>query len=531
MRTARREYPGRVSIGHIVIAFRNKIDPEGNPLEPGVVKKSRCAYADSQDGVPVTDSFSACVDDVTDRVITAVGERLGAKFDTKDVSAAYFNGEPLTMEQGGRAVYAEVPKYLSQFGDYPTHDEHGRKNYLRIWGNMPGLREAGSIWQRRYDTFLKKIGMRQSVVDRRLFALKSDKGILMAHIHVDDTRLTFTSDAMRDWFVNVWTAEFKEKPGDVPLSEDFIGIRRTTIAPGTTAMSCLGIIKSLAELIKPYPLPHGVICTWPMSANAPRELREGPTEKNQLVPDLVPLARQLCGTIGFITSHVRPDAYFAFVVCARYMSEERLTRRGFAHLLRLSHYIVATADLPLVIHSEPPESKSPTAWAKEGLFDAYVDSSHGNAYEGRSYGGFVIMHKGGGALAWKCKAQEIATDSSGAQELTMATIAYKYTLAMRMLLYDLALGSDCMDPTPFFTDSQIILDGTDCERFAKTSRWLAARYAMIRYGKAGRAILPLKIDGKENVADIVTKALVGAVFEKHRATILGHANWTRESKI
>ena len=310
--------------------------------------------------------------------------------------------------------------------------------------------------------------MRQSVVDRRLFAVSSEAGTLIAHIHVDDTRLTFTSSAMRDWFVSAWTAEFKEKPGDVPLSEDFIGIRRTTIAPGTTAMSCLGIIKSLEELIKPYPLPNGVICTWPMSANAPRELREGPTEKNQLVPDLVPLARQLCGTIGFITSHVRPDAYFAFVVCARYMSEERLTRRGFAHLLRLSHYIVATADLPLVIHSDRP--KSAAAWGKEGLFETYVDSSHGNAHEGKSYGGFVIMHKGGGALAWKCKVQEIATDSSGAQELTMATIAYKYTLAMRMLLYDLALGPEYMDPTPFYTDSQIILDGTDCERFAKIDR-------------------------------------------------------------
>ena len=47
-----------------------------------------------------------------------------------------------------------------------------------------------------------------------------------------------------------------------------------------------------------------------------------------------------------------------------------------------------------------------------------------------------------------------------------------------MLLYDLALGPEYMDPTPFYTDSRIILDGTDCERFAKTSRWLAAQNAM-----------------------------------------------------
>ena len=74
------------------------------------------------------------------------------------------------------------------------------------------------------------------------------------------------------------------------------------------------------------------------------------------------------------------------------------------------------------------------AWDRTGLFSTYVDSSHGNAHDGRSYGGLVITHHGGGALAWKCKAQ-----------------------------------------------------------------------------------------------DIVTKPLVGAIFERHRATILGHAHWKRQA--
>ena len=54
---------------------------------------------------------------------------------------------------------------------------------------------------------------------------------------------------------------------------------------------------------------------------------------------------------------------------------------------------------------------------------------------------------------------------------------------------------------------------------------------MIRHGKAQGIIDPIKVSGADTVADIVTKALVGAVFEKHRATILGHANWTRGTKI
>ena len=50
---------------------------------------------------------------------------------------------------------------------------------------------------------------------------------------------------------------------------------------------------------------------------------------------------------------------------------------------------------------------------------------------------------------------------------------------------------------------------------------------MIRHGKAQGTIDPIKVSGADNVADIVTKALTGADFEKHRAIILGHAFWKR----
>jgi len=44
---------------------------------------------------------------------------------------------------------------------------------------------------------------------------------------------------------------------------------------------------------------------------------------------------------------------------------------------------------------------------------------------------------------------------------------------------------------------------------------------MIRVGEERGAIDPRKLDGAEMVADIVTKALGGTVFKKHRTTILG----------
>jgi len=189
-------------------------------------------------------------------------------------------------------------------------------------------------------------------------------------------------------------------------------------------------------------------------------------------------------------------------------------------MIRLGHYLVGTMDMPLVIHSSARPQQS-GAWGPEGVFEVYCDSSHGNAPDGSSYGGFVLMHRGGGALAWKCRAQGIAADSPGAQELLMATVAYRWSLSLRMLLADLGLDAELVEPTILWTDSQILLDGTRCERLGKSSRWLAARYAMIRFGIMCGAITACKRDAADNVSDIVTKPLTVATFAKHRATIQG----------
>ena len=276
---AKSKYGDRCAIGHIVIAFRNKVNADGYPKNPSVTKKSRVAFADDKaQNAEFDTTFSGCADDITDRVVTAVGQRVGARFDTCDVAGAYFHGTPTHPDDGGRAVFAEVPRYLKEFNPLmKTHDAHGRKNYLRIIGNMPGRKDAGVIWARRYDEFLtQKCGMKQSFVDRRLFILSGKDGILLAHVHVDDTRLTFTSDHMRAWFLRLWDAEFGEgatlddKLINRPYDEDFVGIKRHVVDERTTQYSSLGVIKNLGVLISPYPLSGSLIDAYPMSGGATR---------------------------------------------------------------------------------------------------------------------------------------------------------------------------------------------------------------------------------------------------------------------
>ena len=49
---------------------------------------------------------------------------------------------------------------------------------------------------------------------------------------------------------------------------------------------------------------------------------------------------------------------------------------------------------------------------------------------------------------------------------------------------DLDIGIAPTRPTALFTDVQAMIDGTECERLKKSSRWMASKYAMIRWGLA-----------------------------------------------
>ena len=80
------------------------------------------------------------------------------------------------------------------------------------------------------------------------------------------------------------------------------------------------------------------------------------------------------------------------------------------------------------------------------------------------------------------------------------------------------------EPTPLFTDAQVVIDQADMERLCKNSRWIACRIAMFRHGVAVRAIDLKKVAGADNLGDMFTKPLQGEVFTRMRATLLGHTN-------
>jgi hypothetical protein len=529
MKRNERKYPGKVSLGFIVSVLTCKSNPDGGEI----FNKFRIAVAESKGTeLSVGQTYSSCADDISNRVITAIGPSIRAHQTTIDVGGAYYFGIPPTMEEGGRLLYAVMPPWLHAFGcdsdgtPYTTYGADGTRNVLLIQGNMPGRADAGNIWQKRFDTFLRGYGLRQLATDRRVWVLKSVRGILIIHDHVDDSRLTCTTPEARSHFYLAWAAEFNSAPESSELNEAFTGLRHREVRPGATEITCKAVIHSLVDLIAPFkeffsltipaaPLPHSAL----------KLLREQPEHQAEIRPDLIPHAQKIAGTIGFIVTSVRPDAYFAYCVLAAYVNGTRMSELAFRLLIRIARYLTHTIHLGLTLISPPPAPLGGLTSPPPGLdfYSTYVDSAHGNAPNGLSYGGFIILCDGGGALAWKCLAPAAGDDSTGAAELRMGTLAYKYILALRSLQQDLDIGVGPTLPTPLYTDAQAMIDGTGCERLKKSSRWMATRYAMIRWGLRCRSIRLAKVAADDNCSDIVTKVLTGELFERHRHTILGLA--------
>ena len=75
--------------------------------------------------------------------------------------------------------------------------------------------------------------------------------------------------------------------------------------------------------------------------------------------------------------------------------------------------------------------------------------------------------------------------------------------------------------TTICTDAKAVTDGSALERLKPSTRFLAANYAMLRCGIACRAILLQRVDAADQLADILTKPVVGAEFRRLRALVLG----------
>ena len=155
----------------------------------------------------------------------------------------------------------------------------------------------------------------------------------------------------------------------------------------------------------------------------------------------------------------------------------------------------------------------------------FFDSDHAHDTKTRRSITGVLVVVGSTPVSWMSKRQgAVATSSYGAEFCAMRT-ATEEAISIRYMLR--SLGIPVTEPTKLFGDNLGVIQNASMPEANLVKKHIAIAFPFVRECVAAKIVAPYKISGKDNFADVLTKALDISTFKHHAWDLLWHTP-TRE---
>ena len=150
---------------------------------------------------------------------------------------------------------------------------------------------------------------------------------------------------------------------------------------------------------------------------------------------------------------------------------------------------------------------------KDAIMYAYTDSSDADCpFTRKSTGGFVVMLNGS-PISWMSALQKLVTLSTCESEYVQACLAEQEIAYLREVM--MLLGY-VQSRTMLYVDNVAAIQLTDDPMHRGRAKHIQRRWHFVRKCVRGGLILTVPIRGTDNPADIFTKTLPEASFNKIR---------------
>ena len=213
-------------------------------------------------------------------------------------------------------------------------------------------------------------------------------------------------------------------------------------------------------------------------------------------------------TLHYLAKRTRPDILTAVSFCATRVLNP--TEEDERKVDRILSYLLYTRDQAMVLRI-----------GEKLQIRAYVDASFGLYEDGKSVTGVAIM-LGDATIYVKSGKQKIVTRSSTESELVGISDALSQILWTREFL--LAAGLR-IGPAIIFQDNQsTIFLGNKGRSTSERSRHIKIRYFFVHHYIESNEVELRYLSTSDMVADILTKPLHGALFNKFRHMLTGNAS-------
>uniref|UniRef100_A0A2N9GBX0 Reverse transcriptase Ty1/copia-type domain-containing protein n=1 Tax=Fagus sylvatica TaxID=28930 RepID=A0A2N9GBX0_FAGSY len=347
-----------------------------------------------------------------------------------DVKNAFLNGE-LTEE-----VYMQLPPGFSQ----PPGFSH---KVCRLRRALYGLKQAPRAWFAKFSSTISQHGFSASSYDSALFFRRSDHGITLLLLYVDDMIIT-GDDVQGIQDLKRFLGQHFEMKDLGPLSY-FLGLEVSSSSDGYYLTQA----KYTSDLISRAGITDSKIVDTPIEYNNRLNTHDG-----EPLPDAT-LYRQLVGSLVYLTA----PCFMVFT--------SHLSRRSLFKLILM-----------------PTGQGIPT--------------------DRRSTTGYCFL-LGDSLISWRSKKQSVVARSSTEAEYRALADTTTELLWLRWLLQD--LGIDCSTAVPIHCDNRSAIQIAHNDVFHERTKHIEIDCHFVRHHLLQGTLQLRSVSSQDQLADIFTKPM------------------------
>ncbi|KAJ3525782.1 hypothetical protein NMY22_g10431 [Coprinellus aureogranulatus] len=397
-----------------------------------------------------------------------------------DVKSAYLNGR-LDEE-----IYMRQPP---GFGD-------GTERVCRLQRALYGLRQAGNVWNCKFNAAMDDLGFTQLRSDSCCYIRQSGGSTTVLLLWVNDIIGFTNSDEDEQRVVEQLSMKFDIT--NIGRPKVLLGLRiHQDNDAGTISLSQSHYIDSI---IACFGLSDANPVSTPLDPNVnldsidPLPLNISPDQRAFI------LSATAIGLLLYAAMGTRPDIAYAVQRLAQFTRKPQ--PKHWTAVKRIFRYLKGTRDLHLTYGG--PE----VAWTPE--IDTFCDADWASNVDHKSISGYVCT-LAGGAVAWSLKKQTSVALSTAKAKYIAATQAAKQVLWFCSLFSKLHLPQP--STSTIFSDNQAAIAIAHHPEFHSRTKHINIALHFLRdHVMAGR-LNTVYINMRDNLADIFTKALPRPAFE------------------
>ena len=369
-------------------------------------------------------------------------------------------------------------------------EERGQEDKVcKLKRSLYGLKQAGRVWSDKLKIALKEAKLSPIRSDECIFTNK-EKSLFMI-TYVDDFLIASAKESDNMHILSTLQQQFKLKIIGEPVR--FLGLKLTRDRKARTIS--LDLLEYTDDILIYMQMDKCKAASTPMVLGKQMVPKPDDDEHTDA------LYQRCIGSMMFMVTTMRPD--LAYAVGSLAMFAAKPSHEHSVTLKYVLRYLQLTKDTKLVLGGTDTK-----------LY-GYTDASYGDLYNGKSTEGY-IFYLGQHPITWASKKQKIVAISTTESEYIAATEAVKEAIWLKNMLNDFGIQQN---KVTIYGDNRSTIALALNNEFHARTKHINIKHHFIRSMIQDGIVELVWVDTKDNIADIMTKALTKDLFTRFKDKI------------